>query len=49
MLFLDAKAAIDSSRKVAEILQEELGKDSQWREFQIEEFTTIAKGYTIKD
>jgi glycerol-3-phosphate dehydrogenase len=44
-LFLDARAALAMTPKVAKIMAEELGKDDQWEKAQVEEFTRIAKGY----
>ena len=47
LLFLDAQVSIDIAEKVANILQKELNKTEDWKQNQIEEFTTLAKGYLI--
>lgn len=47
-LLLDAKAAIESARTVAELLAKELGKDEAWIARQVEEFNHIALGYCGK-
>ncbi|MFI2744615.1 FAD-dependent oxidoreductase [Zhouia sp. PK063] len=46
-LFLDAKAAIDMTPEVAAIMAKELQKDQTWQQNQIEEFQTVAQGYTL--
>ncbi|RZL63565.1 MAG: glycerol-3-phosphate dehydrogenase/oxidase [Pedobacter sp.] len=45
VLFIDAVAAIEMSKKVASILAKELGADKNWEENQIEIFNTLASGY----
>jgi glycerol-3-phosphate dehydrogenase len=45
MLFIDAQAAISSSRKVAEIMAAELGKDAEWVAQQVSTFDDLAKCY----
>ena len=47
MLFMDAKAAIESAPEVAALLAKELGKDEAWKEKQVADFKEIAKHYTI--
>jgi len=47
MLFLNAKAAVESAPFVAEILGRELGKDSAWQHAQIEEFNALASQYQL--
>jgi glycerol-3-phosphate dehydrogenase len=47
VLFLDAKRSIEMAPKVAEILAKELSKDQQWIDKQIQDYTTLAKGYII--
>jgi len=49
MLFLDARAAIESAPQVAEIMARELGKDKDWVNAQIREFNTIAQNYFVKN
>ncbi|EHK91318.1 glycerol-3-phosphate dehydrogenase/oxidase [Aggregatibacter actinomycetemcomitans] len=49
LLFLDARAAMDSAAKVANILAKELGKDAQWEKEQTEKFLNIAKHYLLVD
>lgn len=48
-LYIDARAAIDSAKKVAEILAKELGKDALWVEHQTKEFISLAKNYLLVD
>jgi glycerol-3-phosphate dehydrogenase len=45
-LLLDARAAIESAPKVADLLAKELGRDKAWVEAQVAEFTELAKGYS---
>ncbi|MFZ9262699.1 MAG: FAD-dependent oxidoreductase [Chitinophagaceae bacterium] len=45
MLFIDAQAAISSSRKVAEIMAAELGKDAEWVAQQVSTFDDLARCY----
>lgn len=47
ILFLDAKAAIEISREVAEIMAKELGNDESWIESQVKSFKVIAQHYLI--
>ena len=47
MLFMDAKAAIESAPEVAALLAKELEKDEAWKEKQVADFKEIAKHYTI--
>ena len=47
LLFLDAKAAIESAPIVANILASSLAKNTEWEKQQIEIFTTLANGYLI--
>ncbi|MGC1632789.1 MAG: glycerol-3-phosphate dehydrogenase/oxidase [Gelidibacter sp.] len=47
ILFLDARAAKDVAPQVAEILASYLGKDEEWRQSQIEEFTHLATQYIL--
>ncbi len=47
MLFLDARAAINCTPVVADLLAKELGKDKTWERQQIIEFTNMAKGYVL--
>lgn len=44
-LFLNAQAAIDIAPRVAEIIAEELGKDSDWEAKQVRDFSEVAKNY----
>jgi glycerol-3-phosphate dehydrogenase len=44
-LFLDARAAIESAPRVAELLAVELERDADWARKQVEEFDTLARGY----
>ena len=49
LLFLDARAAIDSAAKVANIIAKELNKDAQWEREQTAKFLDIAKHYLLVD
>ncbi len=46
-LFLDARAAIETAPAVARILADELGRDEDWQQKQIKEFTRLARGYYL--
>ena len=46
-LLLDARAAIAAAPKVAELMAQELGQNSAWRERQVAEFSALAKGYLL--
>jgi glycerol-3-phosphate dehydrogenase len=47
ILFLDAKAAIEISQKVAEIMADELVKDEKWIDEQVKEFKRVAENYLV--
>lgn len=47
MLFLDARAAIETAPRVASIMAEELNKDKKWEENQIDKFTQLARNYIL--
>ncbi|HEY6143382.1 MAG TPA: glycerol-3-phosphate dehydrogenase/oxidase [Flavobacterium sp.] len=49
LLFLDARAAIASSEKVADLLAKELGYDATWKENQIADFKTLANGFLLEE
>ncbi len=49
LLFLDARAAIACSEKVADALAKELGYDETWKENQIAVFKTLANGFLLKE
>ena len=44
---LDARAAIEMSLRVAEIVAEELGRDADWKTRQLTAFNALAKGYLV--
>ena len=44
-LLLDAKKSIEAAPIVAEVLATELGHDRAWQDHEIEEYTTLARGY----
>ena len=46
-LFLDAQAAMLAATEVAAIMAKEMNKDEAWQKDQINEFTTLAKGYLL--
>lgn len=48
MLILDAQAALDSARKVAELMAVELKRDSNWIEQELLDFQAIGEKYLIK-
>lgn len=48
ILFLDARAAIDMAPIVAELMAQELGKDSKWVKNQIEAFTELGNRYLLE-
>jgi len=47
-LLLNAKASVEVAPKVAEIMAEEMGKDSEWIKSQIEAYESIADNYIVK-
>lgn len=49
LLFLDARAAIESSDKVAELLATELGHDENWIQNQLKDFKNVANGFLLKE
>lgn len=49
LLFLDARAAIACSKKVADLLAKELGFDEIWKQNQIVAFKTLANGFLLKE
>jgi glycerol-3-phosphate dehydrogenase len=49
LLFLDARAAIESSEKVGNLLVKELGHDETWKQNQIIVFKTVANGFLLKE
>ncbi|MEC5165750.1 glycerol-3-phosphate dehydrogenase [Flavobacterium sp. PL11] len=49
LLFLDARAAIASCEKVAQLLAKELGHDKTWTQNQIADFKTLANGFLLKE
>jgi glycerol-3-phosphate dehydrogenase len=49
LLFLDARAAIACSNKVANLLSKELRHDETWIQNQLTEFKTVANGFLLKE
>lgn len=49
LLFLDARAAIECSDKVAQLLAKELGYDEDWKKDQIASFKALANGFLLKE
>lgn len=49
LLFLDARAAIESCEKVGDLLAKELGYDDTWKQNQIIAFKTLANGFLLKE
>ncbi len=48
LLFLDAKAASDSTQKVAAFMAKQMNKDNAWVEDQIKSFQQLANQYLLK-
>lgn len=48
-LLLNAQASIEAAPAVARLLAAELGRDEAWIRGQIEEYTTLARGYVFTD
>lgn len=48
-LFLDARASIEMANDVAEIMAGELGYDKKWVDYQVNEYTRLAKEYLLVD
>ncbi len=46
-LLLNARAAIDVAPRVAELMAAEMSRNAAWREAQVEDFRTIARGYLV--
>jgi glycerol-3-phosphate dehydrogenase len=44
-LLLDARASVQASPRVAELLARELGRDAAWRDTQVEAYAELARGY----
>ncbi len=49
LLFLDARAAIQSAPKVADIIAGELGKGEEWKKDELDRFYLTAEGYLIRE
>lgn len=47
-LLLGAKTSIEMAPKVAEVMAAELGKDSDWQDQQVVEYTSLAEGYLMR-
>ncbi len=45
LLFLDARASVKAAPRVASIMADELGHDSEWESQQVKAFVELAKGY----
>jgi glycerol-3-phosphate dehydrogenase len=48
ILVLDARAALKMAQKVAELMAQELGKDTSWIQSEIEDFQKLANKYILK-
>jgi glycerol-3-phosphate dehydrogenase len=48
VLFLNAKAAVRMAPIVAEIMKQELDKDDEWVQQQLNDFNRLAQGYELK-
>ncbi|MDA6068431.1 glycerol-3-phosphate dehydrogenase/oxidase [Flavobacterium sp. AC] len=49
LLFLDARAAIQSSEKVAKLIAKELGHDDTWIKKEVLNFKEISKGFLLSE
>jgi len=49
LLFLDARAAIESSEKTAKLIAKELGYDEAWVAKEISDFKKVAKGFLLSE
>lgn len=49
LLFLDARAAIQSAPKVADIIAAELGKGDDWKKDELDRFYRMAEGYLLSE
>lgn len=49
LLFLDARAAIESAQSVARLIASERNHSQEWIDTQIQNFTTLAKGYLLTE
>lgn len=49
LLFLDARAAVECTEKVGDIIAKELGYDENWKKEQITAFKTLANGFLLKE
>ncbi len=47
-LILDARAALESAPRVAELMAAELGRDDSWIDSQVQEFTELAEKYFLE-
>lgn len=47
-LLLNAQASIEAAPRVAAVLAEELGKDTAWRDAQVEDYRQLAEGYILR-
>ncbi|RMH16605.1 MAG: FAD-dependent oxidoreductase, partial [Gemmatimonadetes bacterium] len=47
-LLLDARAAAEAAPGVAALLADELGRDSDWAERQVNDFRALAEGYLVR-
>jgi glycerol-3-phosphate dehydrogenase len=47
-LFLDARASIEMAPQTASLLASVLGKNKEWEEDQVQEYTILAKGYILE-
>ena len=46
-LFLNARAALAMAPSVADLMAGELGRDSDWKERQLQEFAETARHYVL--
>jgi glycerol-3-phosphate dehydrogenase len=48
-LLLNAQASIDVAPRVAELMAEEMGRDEQWQQGQVEAYTNLAEDYCMPE
>jgi glycerol-3-phosphate dehydrogenase len=48
-LLLNAQASIDVAPRVAELMAEEMGRDEQWQQEQVEAYTNLAEDYCMPE
>lgn len=47
-LLLDARASMEMAKPVADLLADELDRDDQWKQTQVDEYMNLARGYLLQ-